>query len=560
MAIQEKQVTTSPTLPPIQQTVSVADVILKQLSAWGVKHMYGIPGDAILPFLDAINRQHQIQFFSVRHEFAAAIMASTEGKCTQRIGVCIGTSGPGLVNMLNGIADAAADRIPMLVITGQVETKKIGTDTKQYVDQQQMITPLAVYSESLYHPEAITDVLHKAMIEALDKRGVAHLSIPKDLFSMPCRGQARSPVGVLQNEKKQELRQLDRAVMIISSAKKPMLLIGEGARGARTEITQMAELLQCGIIESLGAKGTIPYTHPHYVSGIGEGGTVEGKNLLMQSDCILVIGANWWPEGFVPQQTQVVQVDISCASIEAHPQVVCGLVGDAAEILRLLIQRVRDIQEVHQVNRDSWQQVISQMKQKIEGKLDQERSLTSSPPIAPQRLMASIEQVVAEDAIMVIDTGDHTIWFNRIFRARQQQVLYSGNWRTMGFALPAAISAKASYPDKQVVAIVGDGCLTMSMMELLTAVKYELPIIAIVVNNQCLAMEKHKMMVEGYRPYAVELHNPNFAQLAMSCGAAGFEVEQEQDLIPTLKQAFALNQPVLIDVHTSDLMPPLAGM
>jgi pyruvate oxidase len=539
---------------PSNITQTVAEVILAQLASWGIKNMYGVAGDAILTFLEAIDKQNKINYFAVRHESAAAFMASAEGKATRRIGVSIGTSGPGLANMLNGIADAAADHIPMLVITGQVETKKVGTEAKQYVEQQQMIAPLAVYSATLIHPEATVEVFQRAIIEAVSKKGVAHVSVPKDMFSFNCSKTIRPPVGVLWNEKRQDLFHLDQTVMLLTNAQKPMILIGEGARNASEMITKMAETLQAGIIETLGAKGVVPYDHPQNIGGIGEGGTEESKQLLLQADCVLVVGANWWPEGFVPAQTKVIHIDISPTSIEAHPNVVYGLVGDASEVLNILQESVRQQQQVRGTQRMNWMTQIKMTKQTLSNRLDQERAL-SSFPISPQKLMAALDGSVEADAIMVVDTGDHTIWFNRLFRAQQQEVLYSGKWRTMGFGLPAAISTKLAYPEKQVIAIIGDGCFAMTMMELATAVSYQVPIIIIVVHNQSLAMEKHKMIKEGIQPTAVNLVNPDFAALAQSFGVKGIKVEEESELVPALQEAYAANGPVLLDVLTADIMP-----
>ena len=312
---------------------TVSQTIVSQLKEWGVKHIYGVAGDAILAFLGELQNQSEIQYYGVRHESAAGFMASAEGKCTNRIGVCLCTSGPGLTNLLNGIADASADQIPLLVISGQVESKKIGTNAKQYVEQQQMISPLAVFSATISHPDASVDVLHKALIEAVSKRGVAHVLIPKDLFSQPCNQQVMKPTGALLRAKMKDLSQLDQAIMQLLAAKKPMFLLGEGARVAAKTVIELAEALGAGIIETLGAKGCIGHETPLYVYGIGEGGTFEARELLQQADVVIAVGANWWPEGFVPETTKVIQIDISPASIEGHKEVSCGLVGDAQEDL-----------------------------------------------------------------------------------------------------------------------------------------------------------------------------------------------------------------------------------
>lgn len=353
----------------------------------------------------------------------------------------------------------------------------------------------------------------------------------------------------MQTTQSQNLGQLDQAIQLLSTAEKPMILTGAGGRQASNSIAELAELLQAGVIETLAAKGTIPYDHPFYIGGIGEGGNETSRELLQQSDCVLVIGANWWPEGYVPHNTDVIQIDLSPSNIEAHPEIACGLVGDAAQIMPLIVQRVTRGQ------RHEWQRTLHEAKATIHTMLNQERN-SNATPITPPRLIAALDETVQPDAIIAIDTGDHTVWFNRIFRAKRQQVLFSGKWRTMGFGLPAALAAKMVSPDKQVIAFVGDGCLAMTMMEIATAVQYEIPIVIVVVNNGSLAMEKNSMIASGMSPIGVHLTNPDFARIAVAFGARGIRVETSDDLEPALKSAYEATVPVVIDVLSSDEMPP----
>ncbi len=528
---------------------TVSDIILRQLSLWGIRRIYGVAGDAVLPFLHAVGQQTAVQYIAARHESGAAFMASAEGKCSREMAVCLGTSGPGLVNMLNGIADATADRVPLLVLTGQIALKKVGTEAKQYIEQQQMIAPLAVYSAQLLHPDATVEVLQKAVIEAHSKRGVAHISVPVDVWNAPCSREPHQPTGVLKTSRYQNLEQLEQAVNLLSAAEAPMILIGTGARGASRAIAELAEAMGAGIVETLGAKGTVPHSHPLNVGGIGEGGSEASRNLLQQSDCVLAVGANWWPEGFVPKDTQVIHIDTAPASIEAHPEVVCGLVGDAAEILPLIRQ------QLPQGPKSSWQGHIHEARAHFDASLDRERQ-NDAHPVAPQRVIAALDETVDDRAIVAVDTGDHTVWFNRVFRATQQDILFSGKWRTMGFALPAAIAAKLTFPERQVVACVGDGSFAMTMMELATAVTYRTPVSVIVMNNRSLSMEKNSMNAQGMQPFGTELINPNFADLAQAFGAKGIHVETADELSPALETAFTCGEPAVVDVHTSDAMPP----
>ena len=286
------------------------------------------------------------------------------------VGVCIGTSGPGLANMLNGIADAAADRVPMLVITGQVKLGQVGTEAKQYIKQQQLIDPLAVFSAPLLHPDAAVAVINKAIIEAISKRGVAHISVPKDVLALPCHSSVRKPTGLLQQTIPLNLSQMDQAAAALNAARRPVIYIGQGARQAADAIAKLADQLQAGMIETLGAKGTIPAEHELYIGGIGEGGTKESSELLKQADCLLIIGANWYPETYVPREITMIKIDIAPSSIEAHSQVTYGLVGDASDVVSSLITKIAS------KNRAEWLQAIKQTKEAIWRKLDRERQLS----------------------------------------------------------------------------------------------------------------------------------------------------------------------------------------
>lgn len=527
---------------------TVADVLLSQIAAWGIRHLYGVAGDAIIPLLDAIARQDAVRYIAVRHESSAGFMASAEGKLASRIGVCVGTSGPGLANMLNGIADAAADRVPMLVVTGQVESGKVGTEAKQYVEQQQLISPMAVYSAPILHPDAAVPVLYRAIIEAVSKRGVAHVSIPKDILALPCPVPVRVPTGLLQQTVPVNLSQLEASAAALNAARKPMIYIGQGARGAATAIAELAVKWHAGIIETLGAKGTIAADHERYIGGIGKGGTPESAELLKQSDCLLIVGANWYPSAYVPRETTVIKIDAAPGSIESQAGITHGLVGDADEVVNKLIAKVTS------EDRGDWLRTVKATREAIRQRLDRDRTLAGRE-ISPPMLMAALEPHVAPDAIIALDTGDHTIWFNRIFRASRQTVTFSGKWRTMGYGLPAAVSAKLQYPDKEVTALVGDGSFLMTAMELSTVVKYDARIKIVVANNGALAAEQSKMAAAGATPFGVDLVNPDFSKLAQAFGIKGLTADHTADLTDALRELYADDRAALLDVRITAPSP-----
>jgi pyruvate oxidase len=334
----------------------------------------------------------------------------------------------------------------------------------------------------------------------------------------------------------------------------------------------LAGLLNAAVITDLHNASVFPTDHPLHVGGIGQGGTAESEQLFKQADAVLIIGANWWPASFVPRQTQVVKIDIDPQNIDAHPQVTYGLVGDAAQVTRELLQQVQNRKQHLPIVKSDWLATVQNSKARSDEQSMQERLAgrfaenaedvnggLATEAVTPRQVMHALDERVDHDAIIVLDTGDHTLWFNSDFRAKSQDVLYSGKWRTMGYGLPAAIAAKMVYPDKQVVAIVGDGGLAMTMMEWATAVRFNVPVIVVVMNNHSLAMEEHKMMAEGYTPFGVSLTNPDFAMLARSFGVSGEQISSESALIGALERHLHSDKPVCLDVRTEKVMPPLTG-
>jgi pyruvate oxidase len=536
----------------IQQVRTVAETILEQLALWGVERIYGVVGDAILGLMDALAKQDRIRFIAVRHESMAAMMASAEAKLTGRVGVCVATMGPGMVNLLNGLADAHLDQAPVLAITGQAPLNKVGADDKQVIDQQVMIQPLARFSTLLASPDATVDLLAKALHIAQTEGAVTHLSIPKDLFTQTQSLQARPPVHMLY-AKHHFQEDLVPAIETLKFAQRPMIIAGVGARKAIDSIKTLAEVWGAGLVLSLGAKGYVDESFSLLAGGLGEGGNPDVSQLLNDADIILLVGDTWWPEGFVPKEARIVQVDTAPRNIGHKMTVEIGVVGDAGTVIPVFVDALR----AHMYNQ-SWLRRVREVKEKWDKTIEEEGN-RSGTPIPPQRVIRAIERTVRPDSILTVDTGDHTVWFSRIFRSKGQRLLFSGDWRTMGFALPAAIAAKLCCPERQVLALVGDGGLAMSLMELSTAVRYLLPITLVVMNNGTLQMEKSKMIVQGYMQEGVNLNNPDFVALAQACGWHAMKVGSDTELEGALEQALMSERPTLLDVHVQDTVPPLTA-
>lgn len=519
----------------------------------GVERVYGVVGDSLFFLLDAIGRSERLKFVAARHESAAAFMASAEAKLTGRMTVCVATSGPGMLNLLNGLADAHTDRAPLLAITGQVPTDRIGSGYKQYIDQQVMIQPLAGYSALLITPNSLPELLENAVSTAQLKGQVAHLSIPKDLFGQMVAAEIKPPrqyQGVLPEPSEEQLQQ---AVHLLANAHRPLLLVGLGARGCGDEVRTLAERLSAPIILSLPAKGIVPGDHPSVLGGLGQGASDPATRALQEADLVISIGETWWPKQFTPRAPAVLQIDACPENIASGRPVEYALIGPAARVLPRLVSQLRS----NSTDQD-WLARTLEAKQNWDSQLAMEAKAGGSP-IHPASLIKAVEQAADPDAIICLDVGDHVIWFNRQFTGQRHFVQLSGTWRSMGFGLPAAIASKLTAPKQQVILITGDGGLQMVLGELLTASALSAGIITVVVNNGTLAMERNRMLTAGLQPVGTELNNPDFAAVATACGWHGRQVGDASQLSTALQTAIQRAKqgtPALLDVITADAMAP----
>ncbi|WP_134700190.1 thiamine pyrophosphate-binding protein [Ammoniphilus sp. YIM 78166] len=535
----------------MQTTRSVAQTIIDQLHNYGVEYIFGVSGDAILDLLSELSKQSQLKFISTRHESAAGFMASSYAKMTGKLGVCISTSGPGMANLLNGLGDAYSDHTPVLAITGQVPTNKIGTHSKQYVDQQRFIEPLAVYSSLVADQEAIVPLLNRAVTTAIKQKGVAHLSIPKDLFAKTQSQDLVPGNPFIYRQPLTDLNNITKSAQFLSQCKKPMIYAGKGAYGCREEIRQLAEKLGAGVVCSLGAKGIIPEKFEWMVGGIGEGGSMQASRLLNDCDGLLIIGAMWYPKTFMSTDIPFVQIELEPDHIHVDKNLYSALLGDAQEILGPLTDSIQKDAN------SAWVQKIQEARNEWLKELALEKE-DHSVPISPARVMAVLEQAADPHAIITLDTGDHTVWFNRAFATDRQDILFSGTWRTLGFGVPAANAAQLLFPDRQVIAIVGDGGFAMNLSELSTTVMNQLPVKIIVLNNSSYAMEKNKMALTGLNPFGDKLYNPQFSKIAEAFGIQGIRIEQPDQLQAAIHTMLNTPGPVLLEVISSTQPSPLS--
>jgi len=543
------------------QGFTVGEFILEQLSAWGVERVYGVLGDANLFFLDDIAKHGKIQYVPFLDENAAALAASAEAKLTGRVGVALGTSGPGLANMLNGLGDAWADGAGVLAITGQVDEAKIGTHTKQYVQQQMAVAPFASFSEQLAHPDALPEVLQRCLVQSTVRGAVTHLSIPKMMFRDKVKGATLPYSPHLHQPLLAPPEDVDATFRLIAEAERPMLLLGRGVTGVERETLVFAEALGAAVATTLPAKHVFPNGHPLFVGGFGLAGSEAASVAMAESDLVVICGATWWPDEYTPPTARVVQIDAVRENMAICHPLVRGLVGDLRDIMPRFAAFAK------QLTRDekrmaAWQRRITDLRMDWAKRTEAEEAKTGTP-LAPQRIMKLLSDTMPTDAIVTLDTGDHSLWWGRSFHNHGQRVLLSGRWRTLGFALPAAIAAKLTDPARPVVAVAGDGGVQQTLIEFKTAAKLGLPITLVVLNNGAYAIEYNRMRLAGLDASQAKLDNPDFAGIAQACGGFGVRADDEQAFRAALATAFdptRAGTPLLIDVATAPLEVPHTKM
>ena len=533
---------------------TAGEKLMELLVEWGVDHIYGMPGDSINSFIEPLRKaQDKIKFIQVRHEEAGALAAAAYAKLTGKMGVCTAIAGPGAIHLLNGLYDAKLDRVPVLALAGQVESDLLGTDYFQEVNLERMFDDVAVYNQRIMSAEQLPAVVNQAIRAAYTKKGPAVLTIPDDIPRFEVGKEARVTTSFFT---KQEIRPLEedllRAKELLNSAEKPIILAGKGTHGIRDTLLSFAEKMAAPIVLTLPGKGAIPDKHPYCLGGLGLLGTRAAYEAMQETDLLLMIGTSYPFTGFLPDKAKTIQIDIDPYQIGKRNPVDVGLAGEADFTMKWLMENVRtnetrDFLKKSQERMDKWW-----------GRLDPQGE-DDSVPIKPQRVMRALQGVAADDAILSVDVGNVTVWTARHFYMTNQKMIISSWLATLGCGLPGAIAGKIAFPDKQVFAICGDGGFGMTMNDFVTAVKYNLPIVVVVLNNHKIAMIKFEQEVMGNIEFGTDLHNPNFAKYAEACGGMGYRVEHPDQLLPAFQQAAAQNRPCIIDVVVDADEAPMPG-
>jgi pyruvate dehydrogenase (quinone)/pyruvate oxidase len=542
---------------------TTATMLVDRLCDWGVSVVFGLPGDGIDGFMEALRtRRDKIRFVQVRHEEAAAFMACGYAKYTGRLGVCLATSGPGAIHLLNGLYDAKLDGAPVLAITGHTYHDLIGTRYQQDVDVPTLFRDVALYDELVLGPHHVRALVDVACRTALSLGGVAHLCCPIDVQEHTAADDRESeqkvpghttnvwtrPVRVPTDE------DLRRAAAVINRGARTVILAGRGALGAGDELEALAELCAAPIVKALLGKACVSDRSPYTTGGLGLLGTKPSELAMEECDSLVLVGTSFPYLSFYPAhaQARAVQIDSDPTRLGLRFPIEVGLAGDArATLERLLpmIQRRRDrsFLEVAQERMRDWSRLMI------------EQASRPDVPMKPQVVAMHLDEMLADDAIVSTDSGTVTTFAARGIRIREGQMFScSGNLATMAPGLPYTIAAQIAHPGRQCVAFVGDGGFTMLMAELATAVKYRLPIKVVVLKNGTLGQIKWEQMVFlGNPEYGCELQDIDFVKVAEACGAAGFRCARPAEVGPALSAAMASSRPAVVEAVVDPFEPPM---
>ncbi len=526
---------------------NVADAILALLAAKGIKHIFGVSGDAIFPLLDSLARQDTIKYYGTASEIGAAFMASYQAKLTGWPGVCIATAGPGTASLVNGLGDAYFDKAPVLVITGQVEQKKIGTKAKQYFHQQQLMRNVADKSELITTPSAVGPVLTEAFETAIVRGTVAHLSVPKDVLEAPA---VDFPLPTLGNHSWSTVSGMTTAFEettdLLKKSQRPVIIVGMQKKSIRREVLSLAEKIGAALIPAQQVKGAVPIEHDLVLTGLGEAYVPQ---VLNEADLILLLGDAGFDIGFFPKTAPIVQL-AETTDVLHYGTIKVGVTGNIGLLLKLLFDRVSKVFKGNL----SWREAIK--KERSTARQAAQQMIDSCPGIHPAQLIEQMDKTLTSNAVITLDTGSFMHWVDFALNPRDRDILMSSHWRSIGLGIPAAIGACIAQPERQVIALTGDGGFIQSMSELLTAVKYKLPIKIVVIKNGVYALEKDRMQAHGMLPFGNNLQVPDCAAFAQACGAAGYKIKKTADLHPVLSEAIALDKPAVIEVEAADVPLP----
>ncbi|MBD1869840.1 acetolactate synthase large subunit [Cyanobacteria bacterium FACHB-471] len=523
--------------------MNTAELLVQCLENEGVEYIFGLPGEENLQILQAL-KNSSIRFITTRHEQGAAFMADVYGRLTGKAGVCLSTLGPGATNLMTGVADANLDRAPLVAITGQVGTDRMHIESHQYLDLVAMFSPVTKWNTQIVRPSNTPEIVRKAFkVAQTEKPGAVHIDLPENIAAMPAVGRPLKTDG--REKTFAAFHSIEKAATLISQAKNPLILVGNGAirANASEALTEFATRLNIPVANTFMGKGVIPYTHPLALWAVG----LQQRDYIScgfdNTDLVIAIGYDlieyspkrWNPTGEIP----IIHIDDTPAEIDSSYIPAAEVVGDISDSLDEIFKRSdrQDKQDPYALSlgdeiRDDYKQY----------------SNDDGFPIKPQKLIYDLRQVMGPEDIVISDVGAHKMWMARHYHCdRPNTCLISNGFAAMGIAIPGAVAAKLVAPDRKVVAVTGDGGFMMNSQELETALRVGTPFVTIIFNDGGYGLIEWKQLNHYGESNFVHFTNPDFVKLAESMGLKGYRVESSTDFIPKLKEALAQDVPAVID-------------
>ncbi|WP_153465389.1 acetolactate synthase large subunit [Sediminibacillus terrae] len=523
--------------------MKAAELLIRCLENEGVEYIFGVPGEENIDVMDALH-DSTIQFILTRHETSAAFMAGAYGRLTGKPGVCLATLGPGATNLLTGVANANMDLCPIVAITGQAGLSRQHKVSHQYYDMVSVYEKVTKWNAQIKTPEIVPEVVRKAFhVATEEKTGATHIELPEDIAGMEVDS---SPLHVVPHHLAEaDGPVINQAAEMLEKAKHPLILAGNGVtRGNAAEaLRDLVTIANLPVVHTFMGKGAVPWTDEHSLLTAGIGGDDYITCGLDEADLIMAVGfdmAEYSPKSWNPEgQTPVLHIDTREAEIDAcYPvrlQVVGNLQENITNIKEALSEKAGD---------RTW---ISHVRSKAFSELESYQN-DEAFPVKPQKIIADLRSVLAEDSIVISDVGAHKMWMARMYHSYQPNTcLISNGLASMGVAVPSAIAAKLVHPERQVVAVCGDGSFQMTSAELETAKRLNVPIVILLWRDEGYGLIEWHQMKAFNRSSHIKFGNPDFEQLAESYGFEALKIEKTKELKPIIEKALAMNKPVLID-------------
>jgi thiamine pyrophosphate-dependent acetolactate synthase large subunit-like protein len=545
----------SPETPVKSSTSTVSDIMVETMVNWGVTHVFGMVGHSNLGLADAIRRQCEqgkLHFVGVRHEGAAAFAASAFGKLKGRPAACMSIAGPGATNMLTGLWDARMDRIPIIALTGQVDTQVLGPGAFQEVDLAAAFGSVAAWSQTVLASSNHCELMNLALKHAILKRDVGHLIFPNEVQTLPVEAGMRAggPQGRLPSLNiKPPVEAVDEAMQLINQAKRPAIIVGHGARFHMPGIVKLARRLNCPVITTFKGKGLISDDDPLACGVLGRSGTLIAAHFMNDADLLVVFGASFSQHTGINPVIPTVQVDFDSIVLGKFHSVtvpVNGEIGETAGVFHTQLVKDGPWRDRRDEIASKWQEWRAEKMRRAEK--HQDRGLNAA------EIFEALSRVIPDNAVIPVDVGNNTYSFGRYFECRKQSILMSGYLGSIGFGYPAAIGAWAAAPDRPIVVLTGDGGFGQYMGEICTAVKYGMNITHVLLNNRELGKITLEQETQHLPVWETGLHNPNFAEFAEVCGARGFRVNDLAELGDAVSAALSYEGPALVEIVSDPVL------